>query len=108
MVLLLSTIEAKSTKSQELGQTLALLAKQARQMPGCLSAHGYRDVEQADSLCLVEAWATQADADVYKWMDDWIILKGATELLCVTGQVQFYTVTETEDLDAPPSQGSGQ
>ena len=70
MVLLLSTIEAQSTKSQELGQTLALLAKQARQEPGCLSAHGYRDVEQADSLCLVEAWATQADVDAYQQTED--------------------------------------
>ena len=54
-------------------------------MPGCLRAHCYRDLEHDHSLCLIEAWATQADADVYKWMDDWIILKGATELPGVTG-----------------------
>ena len=66
MVLLITTVIAKPTKDQELQQILVLLAQQARQIPGCLSAHCYSDAEQADSLCLVEQWATQADVDVYQ------------------------------------------
>ena len=58
MVLLFITIEAQPTKAQELEQVLVQLAQRARQAPGCLSAHCYSDAEQADSLCLVEQWAT--------------------------------------------------
>jgi len=57
MVLLITTVNAKPDKAQELKQALVLLAQQVRLEPGCLSAHCYRDVEQADSLCLIEAWA---------------------------------------------------
>ena len=105
MVLLITTINAKPDKAQELEQTLVLLGERARQIPGCLSAHCYSDAEQADSLCLVEQWATQADVDAYRHTEDWMILKGATKLLGVTGQVQFCTVTETheERLDGTPA-----
>jgi len=107
MVLLITTINAKPDKAQELEQTLVLLGQSARKMPGCLSYHVYRDVEQADSLCLIEAWATQADVDAYRQTEDWTILRGATHLLGVTGQAQFCTVTETVDLDAPLAPPNG-
>ena len=110
MVLLPITIEAKPTKAQELEQTLVLLAQQVRQEPGCLSAHGYRDVEQDHSFCFVEAWATQADEYTYMQSEDWRILRGAMKLLGVTGKVQFGTVTETheEQLVETPAQVRGQ
>ena len=71
-------------------------------MPNYLGCHVYRDVEQADSLCLVEAWATQVDVDTYMQWEDWRVIQGATKLLGVTGQVQFCTVTQTEGIDRPP------
>lgn len=110
MVLLVITIEAQPDKFRELEQTLVLLGKQARQAPGCLSAHCYSDAEQADSVCLVEQWATQADVDTYHQSDDWRILRGATKLLGVAGQVQSYSVTEThvEQLEGKSAQTSGQ
>ena len=108
MIVLIVTVNAKPGKARELEQTLVLLAQRARQEPGCLSAHCSRDVEQVESLCLIEAWATQADVDAYRQTEDWLVLKGATKLLGVTGQAQFCTVTETENLDATPAHPSGQ
>ena len=79
-------------------------------MSGCLSVHGYHDVEHDHSLCLSEAWATQADVDTYMQSEDWTIPRGTTKLLGVTGQVQFCTVTETheEQLPGKPAQVGGQ
>ena len=48
--------------------------------------------------------------DVYTQTEDWLILKGAAELLGVMGQMQFCTVTETheEQLPGKPAQVGGQ
>jgi quinol monooxygenase YgiN len=108
MILLIMTVNAKPDKARELEQTLVLLAQRARQEPGCLGRHVYRDAEQADGLCLIEVWATQMDVDAYRQTVDWLVMKGATELLGVTGQVQFCTVTETELIDVPSEKVSRQ
>jgi quinol monooxygenase YgiN len=95
MVILLNTIEAKPSKSKELEQTLFLVAEQVRREPGCVSVHCYRDVQHDHTLCLVEEWATQADADAHLHTEGWTILRGATALLGTTAQIQWCAVSRT-------------
>ncbi|MCC6967631.1 MAG: antibiotic biosynthesis monooxygenase [Nitrospira sp.] len=95
MVLLLITIDAQPTKSRELEQTLCLLAGQVREEPGCLRSRIYRDVEQDHTLCLIESWASQADVDAHMQTEHWRILRGATELLGLSAQIQWCHISRT-------------
>ena len=74
-------IDAMPRKRQELKQTLLCLADDMRKTKGCLGYYLYQDLENEDTLCLIQEWESQKDFDAYLDSDLFHILIGATNLL---------------------------
>jgi quinol monooxygenase YgiN len=100
MILVIITIAARLTKQKELVQTASALAERVRQEVGCVSSHCYRDVEHANTLCIVEEWATQADVDTHLVSDNFRVLLGALKLLNGPAEMRFHTVSQTRGEEA--------
>jgi quinol monooxygenase YgiN len=92
-------IDAMPRKRQELEQTLLCLADDVRKTKGCLGYHLYQDLENADTLCLMQEWESQRDFDAYLDSDLFHILIGATSLLSQSHR-QF-SFSSLSPADAP-------
>ena len=84
---------AYPNKCQELVQTFASLARKMRRVPGCLSLHFSRDIEDENTFYCVEHWQTREEMNAHFLTELFTVLLGGLELLCASQDMQVYTVS---------------
>ena len=63
MVIVIIKMNALPGKCLELKQTLVALMKPTRKEKGCLSHHVFTDIENDNSLSLIQLWQSREDLD---------------------------------------------
>jgi len=100
MILVTIKIDVRSTKQNELAQTLCALAGLVRGEAGCESSEFYRGAERENALCVLEEWTTQADLDAHLRSDNFHVLLGAVKLLNGPAVMRFHSVAQTRGAEA--------
>jgi quinol monooxygenase YgiN len=95
MIFVTIKIDVRPVKQKELAQTLHALAGRVRKVAGCVSSRIYRDVENENTLCVLEQWASQADLDAHLRSDNFRVLRGAVKLLSGPADMQYHSVSYT-------------
>jgi quinol monooxygenase YgiN len=95
MILVTIKIDVRSAKQKELAQTLSALATRVRKEAGCVSSAFYSEVENENSLCVIEEWATQPELDAHLRSDNFAVLRGAVKLLNGPAEMRFHSVSQT-------------
>jgi len=91
MILVTIKIDVLTAKQKELSQTLYGLAGRVQKEAGCVGSRFYRDVENGNTLCVLEEWVSQADLDAHLRSHNFSVLRGAVKLLSGSAEMQFYS-----------------
>lgn len=81
MVSVILKMRALPEKRRELKQTLQALMEPTRNEKGCLGYDVFEDIENKNSFCLVERWASRKDLDDHQRTERFAVLMGTRSLL---------------------------
>ncbi|HSB80517.1 MAG TPA: putative quinol monooxygenase [Candidatus Methylomirabilis sp.] len=95
MTMVISTLKilAAPRSRAEVVKTLAAQLGPTRVQPGCRKCTLYQDVENPESITLVEEWESQTDLDPRLRSEDYRAVLGAMELAQEPPVIHFDTVT---------------
>ena len=82
-------MKGRADKRKEILQTINGISGQVRQKKGCLSAHGYQDINDENTFCIVEVWRTQLDMEEYLRSRLHAVLLGVKTILVEAPEVQI-------------------
>ena len=80
-------------------ETMKGMLEPARVERGCLSYRLYEDVEDRNTLVLVEEWKTQKDLESHLHTDNQRRMLALMDLLSEQPELQFNTVSHTAGMD---------
>ena len=100
MIIVRITMNALMEKRTEVMQTLFSMIEPTEGERGCLSCHVFRDIEDKNDFDLVLEWETREDLDHYIRSDRFSVLLGTKSLLCEPLQIQIFTVSDSEGIEA--------
>ena len=81
MVSVILKMRALPEKRRELKQTLLALIEPTRNEKGCLGYDVFEDIENKNSFCLVERWASMKELDDHQRTERFAVLMGTRSLL---------------------------
>ena len=81
MVSVILKMRALPEKRMEVKQTLQALIEPTRNEKGCLGYDVFEDIENRNSFCLVERWASRKDLDNHQRTERFAVLMGTRSLL---------------------------
>jgi len=93
------TMNALLEKRTEVAQTLLSMIEPTEKERGCLSCHGFRDIEDKNGFGLVAEWETHEDLDDHMKSDRFSVLLGTKSLLCEPPQIEIHTVSHSEGME---------
>ena len=93
------SMNALMEKRTEVMQTLLSMIEPTENERGCLSCHGFRDIEDKNGFGLVAEWQTREDLDHYIRSDRFSVLLGTKSLLCEPPQIEIHTVSRSEGME---------
>ena len=100
MIIVIIKMTSLLAKRKELLQTVQALTQSIRRVKGCMNCSACQDIENKNSLLLLEAWETQQDLDHYLRSDLFTVLLGAKNLMSEPLEITFNTVSFTEGMEA--------
>jgi quinol monooxygenase YgiN len=93
------TMNALIEKRTEVMQTILSMIEPTENEGGCLSSHGFLDIEDKNGFSLIAKWATRDDLDHYIRSDRFSVLLGTRSLLCEPPQIEIHTVSLSEGIE---------
>ena len=99
MIIFRTTMNVFLDKRTEVMQTLLSMIEPIENVRGCLSCHGFRDIEQKNVFSLIEEWETREDLDHYMKSNRFSVLLGTKSLLCEPPEIQIHTVSHSEGME---------
>lgn len=87
-------------KRLEMVQTLRSMIGQVKRENGCLSHSVFFDLRDENRFCILETWKMREDLDRHIATDRFAAFLGARVLLCEPLDVQIYTATKAEGIEA--------
>jgi quinol monooxygenase YgiN len=81
MVIVVMRLNALPEKSLEIKQTLLALTRSTRKETGCLSHHVFEDLENENTLGLIEMWKSHKELDEHWQSDHFSVLLVTRSLL---------------------------
>ena len=99
MIIVRITLNALLEKRTEVMQTLLSMIEPMETERGCLSCHGFRDIEDKNGFGLVAKWQTREDLDDHIKSDRFSVLLGTKSLLCEPPQIEIHTVSHSEGME---------
>jgi len=87
-------------KQKEVLQTLLSLVALPEKEKGCRSYGIYGDIEDNNVFNLVSEWDTRQHLDQHMRSDKFSILLGTKSLLKEPIEIQIFTISDTEGMDA--------
>jgi quinol monooxygenase YgiN len=100
MIVIKITMNAIPGKQLEMSQTLLSMIESRVKKPGCLSYGVFCDIKDKNRFCLLEEWKTGAALDQHIASRRFSILLGTKALLCEPLDIQIFTVSRSEGMDA--------
>jgi len=101
MAMVISTLRivtAAKSRAQVVRTLIAQLGP-LRVQPGCLRCDLYQDIENRDTVTLVEEWESQAQLDLRLRSDDYRSVLAAIEMAQEQPVIHFDTVTRRTGLE---------
>ena len=100
MIIVIMKMKAQPEKCLELKQTLLALSEPTRKEKGCVSHSVFQDIENEDSLSLVQAWESRADLDDHLRSDRFTVLIGSKSLLSRAPEITISEVARSSGWEA--------
>ena len=93
-------MNAITGKQLEMTQTLLSMIQPMAKEAGCISYGVFCDTKDKNRFCLLEEWKTREELDQYIASHQFSILLGTKALLCAPLDIQIFTVSHSEGMDA--------
>lgn len=87
-------------KQKELMQTLLSMIESPEKKSGYLSSGIFCDIEDKNIFNMISEWETRQDLNRHMRYDRFSVLLGTKSLLCEPLQIQIYTVSGSEGIEA--------
>jgi len=100
MVILTISVNARSSKRNELLSACRLITDQTRQEKGCLGCRLSQDIDNENLINLEETWERRSYLDERFRSDIFSALLGAVKLLGETHEIRINDGSQTEGLEA--------
>jgi quinol monooxygenase YgiN len=100
MIVVRMTMTVLPEKRLEMLQTLLSMIGPAEREPGCLSHSVFCDIQNENRFCILETWKMREDLDRHISADRFGALLGARVLLCEPPNIEIYTATGSEGMEA--------
>jgi len=100
MIVVRITMNVLPEKQKELEQTLLSMVGPMEKEAGCLNYALFCDIENKNLLSLVAEWQTRKYLDHHLKSEMFGVLLGTKSLLCEPMQIQIYTVSGSEGIEA--------
>jgi quinol monooxygenase YgiN len=105
MAMVISTLRILTAPKSRAEVVRILIAQQGatRLQPGCLRCDLYQDIENRETITLVEEWESQAQLDLRLRSDDYRSVLAAIEMAQEQPVIHFDTVTRRAGLEVVAS-----
>jgi quinol monooxygenase YgiN len=100
MIVVSITMKVAPAKQLEVMQTLVSMIEPTGKEKGCLSYVVFCDIQDKNCLSLLEGWETREDLDQHIRSHRFSVLLGIKTLLREPLQIQIYTVSQSEGMEA--------
>ena len=100
MIVFRITMNVIPEKQLEMMQTLISMIEPTAKEAGCLSYGVFCDIEDENRFSLLEEWKTREDLDHHIGSHRFGVLLGTKTLLREPLEIQIYTVSHSEGIDA--------
>ena len=100
MILAIIEMTVLPAKRKEFLQTIHGLVQSIRKEKGCIKCSACQDIEDENTICMVEGWETQKELDRYLQSDIFEVLLGTKNFLSEPCEIKFYTVSSTTGIEA--------
>ncbi len=99
MILASLRIVVTPERRNEVLKTLRPLLGPARVRSGCLDCRLYEDIEDLNTLLLVQSWASQTALESYICSEEYRKILAAMDLAAEKPEVAFHTITRTMGME---------
>ena len=100
MVILTISVNARSSKRNELLSACRLITDQTRQEKGCLGCRLSQDIDNENIINIEETWEHRSYLDEHFRSDIFSALLGAMKLLGKTHEIRINDGSQTEGFEA--------
>jgi len=100
MIILRVTMNVLPKKQKEASQTLLSMIESLGKEKGCLSSGIFCDMEDKNSLILIQEWETRRDLNGHIASRNFSVLLGFESLLDEPSRIQIDTVSRSEGIEA--------
>ena len=100
MVILTISVNAQSSKRNELLSACRLITDQTRQEKGCVDCRFYQDIDNENLINIEETWERRSYMAEHFRSDIFSALLGAVKLLGETHEIRINDGSQTEGLEA--------
>jgi len=100
MIILTISVNARSSKRNELLSACRLITDQTRQEKGCLGCRLSQDIDNENFINLEQTWEHRSYLDEHFRSDIFSALLGAVKLLGETHEIRINDGSQTEGLEA--------
>ena len=100
MILAIIEMTVLPAKRKELLQTIHALVQSIRKEKGCIKCSACQDIEDENTICMIEGWETQKELDSYLRSDLFEVLLGTKNFLSEPCEINFNTVSSTTGTEA--------
>ena len=100
MILVIMKMTALPAKRKEFLQTVRALIQSIRKERGCIKCSACQDIEDENTICMIEGWETQKELDSYLRSDLFEVLLGTKIFLSEPCEINFNTVSSTTETEA--------
>ena len=91
-------MNVRPDKRKEVMQTLFSMIEPTRQEKGCLDYYVFQNIEDENSVSIIEEWKTREDLDRHMRSDRFGILLGTKSLLKDKQKILIYTISNSEEM----------
>lgn len=103
MILIRIIMNVIPEKQLEITQTLLAMMEPRAKKTGCMSFAVFCDIKDKNRFCLLEEWETREKLDHHIASHQFSVLLGTKALLCEPLEIQIFTVSRSEGMDAVQS-----
>lgn len=100
MVIMKMTMFVFPEKKLEVKQTLLSMIGPAGKEAGCLGYRVLCDIEDKNCFCLLGKWKTREALNQHILSNRFGVLLGTKSLLCEPLQIEIYTISKSEGMEA--------
>jgi quinol monooxygenase YgiN len=100
MILAIIEMTVLPAKRKELLQTIHALVQSIRKEKGCIKCSACQDIEDENTICMIEGWKTQKELDSYLRSDLFEVLIGTKNFWSKPWEINFNTVSSTIGIEA--------